>query len=58
MIIEIENLIVRGCDESSLSLWGLSTFETILFKYHAIKKGRKEVISKAHFRTQGGLGRD
>ena len=59
MITYKQDLLIRGCDESSLSLWGLSKFETILFRFHAIKRGGdKEAISKAHFRTQGGLGRD
>ena len=40
--IEKLNLIIRGYDELNLSFWGLCTFVTKLFKYHAIKEDEGE----------------
>ena len=40
---------MRGCDYLTLSFCGISTFATMMFKYHAIKEG-----GRAHWALEAG----
>ena len=54
LVIDKQNLTMKGCDKSSLSFWGLSTLVTKVFKYQVIKEGVTSELTFPH-RERGTL---